>query len=400
MTRQPAILYLSYDGLLEPLGQSQVLAYLEKLATDHRIHLISFEKPKDFGDKPKVEALRRRTEAAGIRWTLLIYHKSPSTMATAWDILAGGTLALWITLRHRIGVVHVRSYVPAVMALAACRSSKAKLLFDIRGFWVDERVDGGLWRRNSWLYSIAKRIEKLLFRSADHIVTLTHASAKEIETFPYLSGMVPPISVIPTCADLDRFCIGDHNSNDMFVLGYLGTVGSWYLFDETLRCFQALREITPNARMLIVNRSEHDLIRNSIARADIDPSLVDIEAADHSDVARLVRRMSAGAAMIKPVYSKLASAPTKLAEYLGCGVPCLSNAGVGDMEEILEGEGVGVVVRDFSKQTLVEGMKKLVQLVQNPETARRCRETATRLFSLETGAAQYREIYRRLNRPD
>ena len=148
--------------------------------------------------------------------------------------------------------------------------------------------------------------------------------------------------------------------------------------------------------MLIVNRSEHDLIRNSIARAGIDPSLVDIQAADHADVAALVRRMSAGAALIKPVYSKLASAPTKLAEYLGCGVPCLGNAGVGDMEEILEGERVGVVLSDFSEQTLAEGMKKLVRLVQDPETARRCRETATRLFSLEIGAAQYREIYEQL----
>ena len=30
-------------------------------------------------------------------------------------------------------------------------------------------------------------------------------------------------------------------------------------------------------------------------------------------------------------YSRVACAPTKLAEYLGCGVPCLGSAGVGDM---------------------------------------------------------------------
>ena len=101
--------------------------------------------------------------------------------------------------------------------------------------------------------------------------------------------------------------------------------------------------------------------------------LVDVRAADHADVAALVRRMSVGGALIKPVYSKLASAPTKLAEYLGCGVPCLGNAGVGDMEELLEGGRVGVVLSDFSEQTLAQGMKKLVRLVQDPQTARRCR---------------------------
>ena len=106
--------------------------------------------------------------------------------------------------------------------------------------------------------------------------------------------------------------------------------------------------------------------------------------------------MSAGAALIKPAYSKLASAPTKLAEYLGCGVPCLGNVGVGDMAEILEGEGVGVVLNSFSEAALAEGMKKLVRLAENPETARRCRETAVRLFSLQAGASNYRRVYLKL----
>lgn len=41
-----------------------------------------------------------------------------------------------------------------------------------------------------------------------------------------------------------------------------------------------------------------------------------------------------GAAMFKPEYSTLARAPTKLIEYLDCGVPCIGNINVGDMEEI------------------------------------------------------------------
>jgi glycosyltransferase involved in cell wall biosynthesis len=389
-------LYISYDGMLEPLGQTQVLAYLEVLAADYCIHLISFEKPANFADKRAVAALRDRTDAAGIQWITLTYHKTPSALATGWDILLGAVVTITLVLRHRIRIIHVRSYVPALMALAARRLTNAKLLFDIRGFWVDERVDGGLWPANGWLYRSAKRIEKVLFRSADHIVTLTHASAREIEAFPYFSGRAPPVSVIPTCADLGRFCIGRRDSHDHFVLGYLGSIGTWYLFEETLRCFRALCEVTPSARMLVVNRSQHDLIYSCINHAGIDPYLVDVRAADHADVVDLVRRMSAGTALIKPVYSKLASAPTKLAEYLGCGVPCLANAGVGDMKEILEDAEVGVVLSDFSDQALIDGMKRLLRLVQNPDTPHRCRKTAMRLFSLQIGTARYREIYEQI----
>ena len=397
MTKPLNVLYISYDGMLEPLGQSQVLAYLEILAADCRIRLISFEKPKDMSDERRLSALRARIDAAGIAWTPLTYHKSPSVLATAWDMFVGATAALRLAAGHnRVEIVHARSYVAALMALPACRLTGAKFLFDIRGFWVDERVDGGLWPANGWLYHVAKRIERLLFRSADHIVTLTHASVKEIESFSYLSERVPPITVIPTCADLNKFCLGDRDAQETFVMGYLGSVGGWSLFDKALECFKALRRIEPNSRMQIVNKSEHELIRNAIERAGIDLSLVDIQAADHADVAPLVRRMSAGVTLAKPVYSSQARAPTKLAEYLGCGVPCLGNAGVGDVKEILEGERVGVVLDDFSEKAVNQAIRRLMELVQSPDAADRCNQVATRLFSLEAGSDEYRQIYERL----
>ena len=77
------ILYISYDGMLEPLGQSQVLAYLEKLAPGRRINLISFEKPEDWASADKLDALRKRIAKAGIHWHPLRYHKRPTAPATA-----------------------------------------------------------------------------------------------------------------------------------------------------------------------------------------------------------------------------------------------------------------------------------------------------------------------------
>ena len=110
----------------------------------------------------------------------------------------------------------------------------------------------------------------------------------------------------------------------------------------------------------------------------------------------LIRRMSAGMALIKPVYSKIASAPTKLAEYLGCGVPCLGNVGVGDVEEQLEGRHVGVALRGFSDSELREGVRRLVALARDVTVQQRCRDVALVLFSKELGASSYGAIYDRL----
>ena len=142
--RAPGILYVSYDGMLEPLGQSQVVAYLEKLAPGRRIHLISFEKPRDWQDPARRQAMRERLRQAGIAWHPLRYHKTPSAPATAFDIAAGSAKAVALARRHGLCIVHARSYVPALIGLAVKRAAGARLLFDMRGFWADERVDGCL----------------------------------------------------------------------------------------------------------------------------------------------------------------------------------------------------------------------------------------------------------------
>jgi len=393
---RPAVLYISYDGMLEPLGQSQVIAYLEGLADRYRFHLLSFEKPADWANKARRAHVAERLRHAGIRWHPLTYHKAPSVPATLFDIAHGAARALAIAARHRVRIVHARSYIPALIARGVKRATGAKLLFDMRGLWADERVDGGLWPREGRVYRTVKGLEEGLLTDADHVVTLTEASAGEIASFPYLRGREVAMSIIPTCADLDRFRPPTTPTNGPWTLGYLGSVGTWYLFDEVLECFRLIAARRSDARLLIVNRHEHEFIRARVAALGIAPERLELVAADHAQVPALIARMTVGAAVIKPVYSKIASAPTKLAEYLGCGVPCLGNAGVGDMEAVLEGERTGVALTDFSHPDRVSAIERLFALLDDPALAAHCRDTAERLFSLDTGVAAYARIYEEL----
>jgi len=390
---RPAVLYISYDGMLEPLGQSQVIAYLEGLSDRYQFHLLSFEKPADWADLGRRTRIAERLRQAGIRWHPLTYHKAPSVPATLFDIAHGTARALAIALRHRVRIVHARSYLPALMARAVKRATGAKLLFDMRGLWADERVDGGLWPREGAVYRTVKGLEEGLLVDADHVVTLTHASAGEIRSFPYLRGRDVAMSIIPTCADLDRFRPPATRPDGPFTLGYLGSVGTWYLFDEVLECYKLIAEKRPDARLLVVNRHEHDFIRQRVAALGIAADRLELVSAEHTQVPALIARMTVGGAIIKPVYSKIASAPTKLAEYLGCGVPCLGDAAVGDLKAVLEGERTGVALTSFSATSRVAAVERLFKLLDDPELANRCRETAERLFSLDAGVAAYARIY-------
>jgi glycosyltransferase involved in cell wall biosynthesis len=383
--------------MLEPLGQSQVLAYLKRLAVGRHIQLISYEKTEDWLNDTERKQIAHEIAAAGIVWHPLRYHKWPSTIATLWDVSCGVFLGLWLVFRYRLRVVHARSYVSSVIALALKRLTGVKYIFDMRGFWADEKVDGGSWAREGLLYRTAKKFEKLFLLNADHVVSLTHAAEREIQKFPFLQGNMPAITVIPTCADLSLFKpllqTSARKLNSQFVLGYVGSVGTYYLFDEVIACFIQLLKIRSDARLLIVNRGQHSFILNRLAIAGIDDKYVQVISAKHDEIPTYMSMMDAGIFFIKPVFSKQASAPTKLAEFLGCGVPCIGNSGVGDMADVLENEKVGVAIKSFDVETMASAMQSLLQLTSDSTTVSRCVNAAKRHFSLDDGVLKYNNIY-------
>jgi glycosyltransferase involved in cell wall biosynthesis len=383
--------------MLEPLGQSQVIAYLENLTGGRQIHLISFEKSKDWRNLDERNKLAHYISASGIVWHPLTYHKTPSTLATAWDITCGVLVGLWLVFRYKITLVHARSYVPSVIALLLKQLTGVKYLFDMRGFWVDERVDGGLWPRNSRKFYFAKGFERRFLIAADHVVSLTHSAVREMKNFDYLLGVTLAVTVIPTCVDMDKFKpLSKLPRESSFVLGYVGSASTWYLFDEVVACFVELLKIRPDAKFLIINRDQHDFIRERLFHMGSANLNIELVSVKHEEVPLHISRMDAGIFFIKPVFSKQASSPTKLGEFLACGVPCLGNYGVGDMDQLLAREQVGVVLKAFDVISVEKALQQLLKLVADPETSVRCVATANRHFSLSKGVKAYEKIYNKL----
>ena len=393
------VLYISYDGISEPLGQSQIIPYLKKLSYDNDIHLITYEKKSDIKSKDKLLALKKDMKEARINWKMLRYHKTPSVFASIYDILIGQFYGLIIAKRMNAEIIHVRSYIPGLIALPIKWITGAKLLFDIRGFWADERVDGGIWSKVGIIFKTVKYLERYLFRVADHIVTLTEASIPKIIGFNYWDNKSSPeITVIPTCTDLTLFKPPNKTpSTNPFIFGYVGSFGTWYMMDETFALFSAILKLLPDARMIIINFNEHKIIREALIRASIPLDQVEIIKSPHFKVASHIQKMHAASALIKPSFSKIASAPTKLAEYLGCSVPCIGNYDVGDMEKILEENKIGYVLRSFDNDAILNAAKYIISLSMNSDVRTRCRKVAIANFSLEKGIDEYLSIYQKLS---
>jgi len=394
-------LYITYTGLLDPLGQSQVLQYVLGLASAHEMTVLSYEKPTNLADTARLTALEERLHNAGVTWHRRIWHRKPGIPATIYDINRGIAQATRIVREADIQVVHCRSYIGSMIGMAVKKRTGAKLIFDMRGFWPDERVEGGIWRAGSAPYRFFKRVERKLFLNADHVVSLTRAGVREIAQMPYLKGRMPPVSVIPTCTNLTLF----HPvpvQHQGFTLGYVGSVGSWYMFAEVAQAVARLFQLREDARFLVVNKGGHDLIRAELGQAGVDMARVEITESPFDRVAEQVGRMDAGIFFIKPVWSKRASCPTRMGEFLACGKPCLANAGCGDVEEDLTQTQTGVALPmsadgGVDMSGLDQALTRLISLCQDPQMSPRCRRTAEERFSLSGAIAEYDAIYRGLS---
>lgn len=293
--------------------------------------VLSFEKPDALKDHQRVASMRAQCEAANVEWRPEIWHNKPiGIVATVYDLVVGCFKAIRIAKEVKADIVHCRSYIAGAMGLAVKRATGAKYIFDMRGFWPDERVDGNILSKSSLTYKVFKRLEKSLFLNADHVVSLTMAGVREFEKFEYLKSVSVPSSVIPTCTNMDMFRPVSM-PQDGFTLGYVGSARSWYLFDEVAKAIARAFELKPDARFLVVTKSSHDVVREKLQKANVDLDRVEICSADFSEVGNQIARMDAGIFFIRPAWSKRASCPTRLGEFLACGKPCLANGGVGDV---------------------------------------------------------------------
>ena len=144
------VLFISYNGMLDPLGQSQVIPYLRELAKRGvQFTLLSFERPKAFTPEgiAECEQLRQKLERHGIEWHWLRYHQRPSIPATMYDVVAGLRKASSLVKRNRIEMVHARGHIPATIALGLKRRFGTKMIFDLRGLMAEEYVDAEHWTR-------------------------------------------------------------------------------------------------------------------------------------------------------------------------------------------------------------------------------------------------------------
>ncbi len=386
------VLYLSYDGALDPLGGSQVVPYLEALSgLGHRFDLVTFEKPARWSVREQRLEMQSRLAAARIAWHPLKYHKRFSVGATAFDLARARPIASKLVGSEFIDLIHVRSYPPAIVARSvACRTG-VPYLFDMRGLYAEERVDGGLWPADGLLYRTAKRVETSLLKDAAAVVTLTETSVPVVRSLMERAGSRAELAVIPTCVDLERFRLAPNRSGRP-CLAYIGSIGTWYMLEEMLAFARAAVDQAGARLLLLINDSPWSMA-TALERAGLADDDVEVRSVPYAEVPAALAGVTATFCFIRPAPSKVASAATKVSESLALGLPVGVNRGIGDSADIVDRHGVGVVVDPHAPETFAAAATRLLALGADDSVRVKCRSVAEERFDLAGAVKRYDHIY-------
>ena len=407
-TTSPAsLLYLSYDGMTDPLGRSQVLPYLIGLAArGHRIDLISLDKPNLLARNGRtVKAL---CDAAGIRWHSIPYRWSPAFIAGRRNVRALTLTGAALQQERNHDLVHCRSDLAGIAGLALQRRFGLKLLYDMRALWPDERAEGGAWDQSKFIYRALfrhfKRLQHELVARSDAVVTLSNRGRDMLPSLGLNNNTL--VDVIPCCADFDHFTLPNPAGRaarrfelavgSAPLLIHLGTIGCNVMLDEMLDFFAAYRRRRADARLLFLTPAGDVKICAAAAARGLSDA-VEIRSATREEVPDWIGAADLGLFFVRPVPSKRAASPTKLGEMLACGLPVITNDGIGDMSEIIAEIGAGVVIDRFDPTAYDQAIDRLDNSRFDPAAIR---QQARKWFDIVGGIDRYDLLYRRLANAD
>jgi glycosyltransferase involved in cell wall biosynthesis len=392
--------------MTDPLGQSQVIPYLKELAKDgYQLTLLSVEKKDRLQKNGK--QVKLLLDAAGIKWETLIFTTQPPLLSKLLDQRKLNRKAKQLHQENKFDMVHCRSYVAAEAGSKLAKATGIPFLFDMRGFWVDERVDSGLWNLKNPLYNffykIYKKKERRYFAVSSHIISLTEKGKEELKN----TYQVPAnkITVIPCCADLAHFDYRRISSPeidstkevlnipaDTKVLSYLGSLGGWYMTDEMLEFFKILQQQIPSAIFLLITHDNKEQLLQKVEAKGIAKDAVRVIPAGRNEVPGLLSVSDWNIFFIKDAYSKKASSPTKQGEVMAMGIPVICND-IGDTGKIVEESAAGILVKSFQQAELEAACHRLLAFQINKAAIR---EAAFKYYDLARGAELYKKVYKDL----
>lgn len=401
------VMYVFHKSLISPIPRVHGLAQVAALAGERRFTVLSFEEPRRRSAREQrvYEEVRSRLASRGVHHVVV-----PLTGLRWFEIALGAAAILFAVLFRGVRIVHARSYIPALMGLIVCSVTPARLVFDMRGLFVDEYLFAGALEEGTARLAFVRRIERLLLSRSDTIVVVSRRFREHLIALPDLARSVRPerIHVIPNRVDLDRFegledarlrLRTERGWEENTVAVYAGSAGArWHRVDLIMEMMARTMEELPEVRLLVLTHPSTEGARELAVRAGVPLDRSAFLTVDVDEVPSILAGGDVSLMIIERDVSKDVCAPIKFGEYVASGLPVAAGGSMGDTGDWIVEERLGILV---DPDRIEAAARRLVAFLGSDDfrsgAARdRCRAFAAREMDMRRSLEEYEAIYRSL----
>jgi len=402
------VIYLVYDGLTNPVFDSQVLTMLEFLKSQGRGPnlLVSFEPfiKNDFLQKMNEVIKRLETDVVIIKRLPFINRLSLRTLAQS---------LVKIVVEHMVApeplILHCRGQIAAYIAIQTkllLPHVNIKVLADIRGVPEELLMRSNLWRGlgDQLRYREMKKVEREVYTSADRLCCVSNSFKYYI--CKNFGCPADRILVVYCSVNTNRFRFDstvrarirdELRLEDNLVFAYSGSLSPWQVPDKIFEFFIMAQKACPNSCLLILTK---DVIaaRKLLQKYDKYMANVMCLSMDYSRVPDHLMAADVGLLLREDTLVNKVAFPTKYAEYLSCGLFVVTTQGVMDIASYTMTQPVtGYVLQHFAELDSGELRNLIMQLYEKDfltDMSRQERHTiAANMFGIERNFSKYIEIY-------
>ena len=384
VTRPPAAIVLIYHSYRDPLFQNLMLEYLRTLVKSEGVHfyLITFEQKHYALSVEQVRREQRILLQSGISWYPIPYHAgSFIVLKKIVDLFQAIFLMGKLRQLTKAKLLVTFTNLSASIGIICAHLFRLKMLVYCYEPHSDFLVELGIWRKGSIKHRISRWIELYAGKRADFVMASTKYVADLLTDFKVKGRVVrAPVSV-----DENKFLfkskgrekirqIYDLKNRNVFL--YLGKFGYLYYNEEIAKLCKTLFDNIDNSFFLIVTSNDQETIRRMFQRNGLpEGSFFVTGNLSYEEVKDYISAADIGLSAVSPTPSQKFRSPTKVAEYLLCGLPYITCEGVSEDDIFAIKHNVGAVVKSFDKNHIIESIFQIQNLLNEEKVSirERCR---------------------------
>jgi hypothetical protein len=383
-------LVLIYNSFGDPLFQNLILSYLKTLSekTDVDFHLVTFEQPQYHLDEEQRSKWNSELMKNRIYWHPLTFHTGRFLLLKKlWDFISAFFLIIYLRIHFKLNYIFCFANVSASIGIIIAKILRMKTIIYSYEPHSEFQVELGLWTKSSLKFKLLNKLENYAGIHSDFILTGTKYMVERLIS----NGSRAKLFRAPTAVDSTKYYFDQVERNQVrkeldldgkTVFIYLGKFGGLYYSVEIPKFLSNLEKLIPSCFFLILTPQDKELINEMFLKYVNKNQFMVSHALDHIQVRSYLAAADFALSAIPPSPAQKYRSPTKVAEYLLCGLPFITTAGVSEDDIYAEEYNVGVVVQDFETLS-ASSLNNLQDLLLEPKEIlrKRCRQVGSKYRS-------------------